>query len=63
MNGHYFRITADGVKVEEKSVPDKTVFAEDDDIKKEIFKSLYTRAVAVGPDPKLRKGPKDDLLL
>lgn len=61
--GHYFRFTADGVKVEEKSVPEKTVFADDADIKKDILKSLYARTVAVGPNPKLQKGPKDDLLL
>ena len=61
--GHYFRVNADGVKVEEKSVPEKTVFADDVNVKKDEFKSLYARTVAVGPNPKLQKGPKDNLLL
>lgn len=55
-----FRISGDGVKVEEKSVPQKTVGA---DVKNDIFKSLFAGTVAVGANPKLRKGPKDDLLL
>lgn len=49
--------------MEEKSVPEKIVFADDADIKKDILKSLYARTAAVGPNLKLQKGPKDDLLL
>lgn len=63
LRGHYFRITGDGVEVEEKSVPEKTVCADDVDGKYDEFKSLFKQTTAVGPNPKLQKGPRDDLLL